>query len=54
MSEKVRGVITWLNYRDLPRATEFYENVMGFKIEKTSHEEAEEQKQRAIPEAAMN
>jgi len=54
MSEKVRGVITWLYYRDLPRATEFYEKVMGFKIEKTIHEEAEEQKQRTIPEAAMN
>jgi lactoylglutathione lyase len=32
MSEKVRGVITWLYYRDLPRATEFYENVMGFEM----------------------
>ena len=29
----VRGVITWLYYRDLPRAVEFYEKVMGFKLE---------------------
>ena len=33
MSEKVRGVITWLYYRDLPRAQKFYEDVMGFKME---------------------
>jgi len=33
MSEKVRGVITWLYYRDLPRAQEFYERVMGFTME---------------------
>jgi len=26
----VRGVITWLYYRDLPRAMRFYEEVMGF------------------------
>lgn len=29
----VRGVITWLYYRNLPRAMEFYENVMGFTLE---------------------
>ena len=28
----VRGVITWLYYRDLARATRFYEDVMGFKM----------------------
>jgi len=28
----VRGVITWLYYRDLPRAISFYEKVMGFKM----------------------
>src|SRR4030042_4495974 len=27
----VRGTITWLYYRDLPRAMRFYEEVMGFK-----------------------
>jgi predicted enzyme related to lactoylglutathione lyase len=32
MSEKIRGVITWLYYRDLPRAMEFYEKVMGFTL----------------------
>jgi predicted enzyme related to lactoylglutathione lyase len=33
MSENVRGVITWLYYRDLPRAMEFYEKVIGFRME---------------------
>jgi lactoylglutathione lyase len=33
MNENVRGVITWLYYNDLPRAMEFYENVMGFDME---------------------
>jgi len=33
MSEDVRGVITWLYYRDLPRAQRFYENIMGFEME---------------------
>ncbi len=33
MSEKVRGVITWLYYRDLPRAQRFYEDIMGFNME---------------------
>ena len=33
MSEKVRGVITWLYYRDLPRAQRFYEEVMGLELE---------------------
>ena len=28
----VRGTITWLYYRDLPRAMTFYEDVMGFKM----------------------
>jgi lactoylglutathione lyase len=32
MSE-VRGVITWLYYRDLPRAQRFYEDIMGFTME---------------------
>ena len=33
MSEAVRGVITWLYYRDLPRAQRFYEDIMGFNME---------------------
>lgn len=33
MSEKVRGVITWLYYRDLPRAQRFYEDIMDLKME---------------------
>ena len=33
MSETVRGVITWLYYRDLPRAQRFYEDIMGFNME---------------------
>lgn len=33
MSEKVRGVITWLYYRDLPRAQKWYEDYMGLEIE---------------------
>ncbi|MBT7915697.1 VOC family protein, partial [Candidatus Bathyarchaeota archaeon] len=33
MSEKVRGVITWLYYRDLPRAQKFYEDIIGLKME---------------------
>ena len=33
MSEDVRGVITWLYYRDLPRAQRFYEDIMGFEME---------------------
>jgi lactoylglutathione lyase len=33
MREDVKGVITWLYYRDLPAALEFYENVMGFELE---------------------
>ena len=32
MSDDVKGVITWLYYRDLPAAVEFYENVMGFEL----------------------
>ena len=32
MSEKVRGVITWLYYRDLPRAQRFYEDIMGLEM----------------------
>ena len=32
MSE-VKGVITWLYYRDLPAALKFYENILGFKME---------------------
>ena len=33
MTYDVKGVITWLYYRDLPAAIEFYENVMGFEME---------------------
>jgi len=33
MSEEIRGVITWLYYRDLPRAQIFYEDIMGFNME---------------------
>ena len=33
MSDDVKGVITWLYYRDLPAAMEFYENIMGFEME---------------------
>lgn len=33
MSEEIRGVITWLYYKNLPRAMKFYEEVMGFKLE---------------------
>ncbi|MCW4048844.1 MAG: VOC family protein [Candidatus Bathyarchaeota archaeon] len=33
MSDDVKGVITWLYYRDLPRAMKFYEKVMGFNME---------------------
>ena len=33
MSDDVKGVITWLYYRDLTAAREFYENVMGFEME---------------------
>ena len=33
MRGDVRGVITWLYYRDLPAAMEFYESVMGFETE---------------------
>ncbi len=29
---EVRGVITWLYYRDLSKAMKFYEDVMGFKM----------------------
>lgn len=29
----VKGVITWLYYKDLPKALNFYESVMGFKLE---------------------
>lgn len=32
MSEKVRGVITWLYYRDLPRAQRWYEEFMGLEM----------------------
>ena len=28
----VKGLIPWLYYRDLPRAMEFYEDVMGFEM----------------------
>jgi predicted enzyme related to lactoylglutathione lyase len=33
MSEEIRGVITWLYYKDLPKAMEFYTNIMGFTME---------------------
>ena len=33
MTETVRGVITWLYYRDLSKAMRFYEDVMGFSLE---------------------
>ena len=33
MSDDVKGVITWLYYRDLPAAMQFYENIMGFEME---------------------
>jgi lactoylglutathione lyase len=33
MSEEVRGVITWLYYRDLSKAQQFYEDIMGFTLE---------------------
>jgi predicted enzyme related to lactoylglutathione lyase len=33
MSEEVRGVITWLYYRDLPRAQRLYEEIMGLNME---------------------
>ncbi len=33
MSDDVKGVITWLYYRDLPAAIEFYENILGFEME---------------------
>lgn len=33
MTETVRGVITWLYYRDLSKAMRFYEDVMGFTLE---------------------
>ncbi len=33
MRDDVKGVITWLYYRDLHVAMEFYENVMGFEME---------------------
>ena len=29
---RVKGLITWLYYRDLPKAMEFYEEVMGFEM----------------------
>ncbi len=29
---EVKGLIPWLYYRDLPRATRFYEDVMGFEM----------------------
>ena len=32
LSEEVKGVITWLYYRDLPKAMEFYETVLGFNM----------------------
>ena len=32
MSEKVRGVITWLYYRDLDAAQQWYEKVMGLEM----------------------
>jgi uncharacterized glyoxalase superfamily protein PhnB len=28
----VKGLIPWLYYRDLPKAMEFYEEVMGFEM----------------------
>jgi len=33
MTDTVRGVITWLYYRDLSKAMRFYEDVMGFSLE---------------------
>jgi lactoylglutathione lyase len=33
MSNSVKGVITWLYYKDLPTAIDFYQNVMGFTLE---------------------
>jgi predicted enzyme related to lactoylglutathione lyase len=33
MDEEVKGVITWLYYRDLQSAQRFYEDIMGFNME---------------------
>jgi predicted enzyme related to lactoylglutathione lyase len=33
MSEKVRGVITWLYYKDLASAQKWYEDIMGLEME---------------------
>jgi predicted enzyme related to lactoylglutathione lyase len=33
MAETVRGVITWLYYRNLHQAMRFYEEIMGFTLE---------------------
>ena len=33
MIDTVRGVITWLYYRNLPEAMRFYEEIMGFTLE---------------------
>ncbi|UCH03231.1 MAG: VOC family protein [Candidatus Bathyarchaeota archaeon] len=33
MNHDVKGVITWLYYRNLPRAQKFYEEVMGFQMD---------------------
>ena len=33
MSNEIKGVITWLYYRNLPRAQKFYEDIMGFQME---------------------
>ena len=30
---EVKGLITWLYYRDLPEAMKFYEDVMGLSLE---------------------
>lgn len=33
MNNDVKGVITWLYYRNLPRAQKFYEEIMGFQMD---------------------
>jgi predicted enzyme related to lactoylglutathione lyase len=33
MNNEIKGVITWLYYRNLPRAQKFYEDIMGFQME---------------------
>ncbi|UCH37903.1 MAG: VOC family protein [Candidatus Bathyarchaeota archaeon] len=33
MNNRVKGVITWFYYRNLPRAQKFYEEIMGFQMD---------------------